>query len=62
MERVFREFAKKIICGDEWNAVRLTKLLSEKWESFYSKLGAKRSNVDKLLDKKWQSFLLTNFR
>jgi len=42
--------AKKLICGDEWDAKKPTKAIGEKWVKFYSMLGAKKENVNKLLD------------
>ncbi len=42
--------AKKLICGDEWDAKRLSSSLKKKWEEFFLSLGASERNVAYLLD------------
>ena len=42
--------AKKLICGDEWNAKGLTHETSEKWKNFLQSINCKLDNAYKLLD------------
>ncbi len=48
--------AKKLICGDEWNAPKLTNNISKKWKGFLETLnlldkkGSQKMNVSYLLD------------
>ncbi len=41
---------KKRICGNEWDAERMTKVYRKKWVDFFGKLDITERNVQYLLD------------
>ena len=43
-------YAKREICGEEWNAPKLSNAVSQKWKDFWSMLNITKSNVNYLLD------------
>ncbi len=42
--------AKKLICGDEWNANKMTNKVSSKWKDFLMNINCKQVNASYLLD------------
>jgi len=42
--------AKKLLCGDEWDSKKPTKVIGKKWSDFLSVINCQKANANYLLD------------